>query len=56
MVHKIKYFEVDESSGGIYLQDLVNEFLEKKGDNIISIHPLLGKILIVHYTEDQHIK
>ena len=52
MIHKIKYFEVEGSSGGIYLEDMVNEFLAKKRDNVISIHPLMGKMLIVHYTED----
>ncbi len=52
MVHKIKYFEVEGLSGGIYLEDMVNEFLATKKEKIISIHPLMGKMLIVHYIED----
>jgi len=32
MVHKIKYFEADELKEGIYLQDVVNDFLAEKGE------------------------
>jgi len=45
MIHKIQYFEV------VFLQDVVNEFLADKGENIIAVHPVMGKSLLVHYKE-----
>ncbi len=51
MVHKIKYFEADELKEGIYLQDVVNDFLAEKGEKIIAVHPIMEKTLLVHYTE-----
>ncbi len=51
VVHKIKYFEAEKLSQGVFLQDAVNEFLAEKGENIISIHPVMGNTLIVHYKE-----
>jgi hypothetical protein len=51
MVHKIKYFEADKLEEGVYLQDVVNEFLAEKGENIIAVHPVMGKSLLVHYKE-----
>jgi len=29
----------------------VNEFLAEKGENIIAVHPVMGKSLLVHYKE-----
>jgi hypothetical protein len=52
MVHKIKYFEADKLEAGVFLQDIVNEFLAEKGDNIIAVHPVMEKTLLVHYKED----
>ena len=51
MVHKIQYFEAEKLEEGVFLQDVVNKFLEEKGDRVISIHPVMDKTLIVHYTE-----
>jgi hypothetical protein len=51
MVHKIKYFEADKLEDGIYLQDVVNDFLAEKGEKIIAVHPIMEKTLLVHYTE-----
>lgn len=51
MVHKIKYFEADKLKPGIFLQDVVNEFLVEKDEKIIAIHPVMEKTLLVHYTE-----
>jgi hypothetical protein len=51
MVHKIKYFEADKLKPGIFLQDVVNEFLAEKDEKIIAIHPVMEKTLLVHYTE-----
>lgn len=52
MVHKIKYFEADKLESGVFLQDIVNEFLAEKGDSIIAVHPVMEKTLLVHYKED----
>ena len=51
MVHKIKYFEAAKLESGIFLQDVVNEFLAQKGDKIIAVHPVMGDTLLVHYEE-----
>ncbi|MCV0392071.1 MAG: hypothetical protein K5790_02125 [Nitrosopumilus sp.] len=51
MIHKIRYFETKQLSQGVYLQDVVNDFLAEKGDNIIAVHPVMDNTLIVHYTE-----
>jgi len=51
MVHKIKYFEADKLQSGIYLQDVVNDFLAEKGDKIIAVHPIMDKTLLVHYED-----
>ncbi|MCV0372639.1 MAG: hypothetical protein K5793_03700 [Nitrosarchaeum sp.] len=51
MVHKIKYFEADKLQSGIYLQDVVNDFLAEKGDKIIAVHPIMDKTLLVHYKD-----
>jgi len=51
MVHKIQYFDVEQIPQGEYLQDVVNDFLAKKGENVIAVHPVLGKSLLVHYKE-----
>ena len=52
MIHKIQYFEADKLPQGIYLQDVVNEFLVEKGENIVAIHPVMGKSLLVHYKDE----
>ncbi|MGQ0606791.1 MAG: hypothetical protein ACT4OD_07600 [Candidatus Nitrosotenuis sp.] len=52
MIHKIKYFEADKLQPGVFLQDVVNEFLSEKGEKIIAVHPVMEKTLLVHYTED----
>jgi hypothetical protein len=49
MIHKIQYFEIEQIPQGKYL--LVNDFLAEKGENIISVHPVLGKFLLNHYKE-----
>lgn len=51
MIHKIRYFEAEKLSKGVFLQDTVNEFLAEKGENIIAIHPVMGNTLLVHYKE-----
>ncbi len=51
MIHKIQYFEAGKLSQGVFLQDAVNEFLAEKGENIISVHPVMGDTLLVHYKE-----
>ena len=51
MVHKIKYFEADKLKPGVFLQDVVNEFLAEKDEKIIAVHPVMEKTLLVHYTE-----
>ena len=51
MIHKIRYFEAEKLSQGVFLQDAVNEFLAEKGENIISVHPVMGDALLVHYKE-----
>ena len=51
MVHKIKYFEADKLKPGIFLQDVVNEFLAEKDKKIIAVHPVMEKTLLVHYVE-----
>lgn len=51
MIHKIQYFEAENLSQGVFLQDVVNEFLAEKGENIVSIHPVMKDTLLVHYKE-----
>ncbi len=51
MVHKIKYFDANELKPGIFLQDVVNDFLAEKNEKIIAVHPVMEKILLVHYQE-----
>ena len=51
MVHKIKYFEADKLEPGVFLQDVVNEFLAQKGDKIIEVHPVMENTLLVHYQD-----
>lgn len=51
MIHKIRYFESKHLSEGVYLQDVVNDFLSTKGDNIIAVLPIMESALLVHYTE-----
>ena len=51
MIHKIQYFEAEQVEQGKYLQDVVNDFLAEKGENVIAIHPVLGNSLLVHYKE-----
>lgn len=52
MIHKIKYFEADVLEPGVFLQDVVNDFLAEKGDKIVAVHPVMEKTLLVHYTEE----
>ncbi|MEM3008092.1 MAG: hypothetical protein QXW37_00095 [Candidatus Nitrosotenuis sp.] len=52
MLHKIKYFEADKLQAGVFLEDVVNEFLAEKGEKIIAVHPVMEKTLLVHYAED----
>ena len=52
MVHKIKYFETDKLESGVFLQDVVNDFLAEKGEKIIAIHPVMEKTLLVHYKDE----
>lgn len=52
MVHKIQYFEADKLAAGVFLQDVVNDFLAQKGDKIVAVHPVMEKTLLVHYIED----
>ena len=51
MVHKIKYFEADKLQPGVFLQDVVNDFLAEKDEKIIAVHPVMGNTLLVHYKE-----
>jgi len=51
MIHKIRYFETKNLSQGVYLQDVVNDFLSKKGDNIVAVMPIMENSLLVHYKE-----
>lgn len=51
MIHKIRYFESKHLSQGVYLQDIVNEFLSQKGENIIAVLPVMENALLVHYKE-----
>ncbi|QLH05039.1 hypothetical protein C5F49_06700 [Nitrosopumilus oxyclinae] len=51
MVHKIKYFDANELKAGVFLQDVVNDFLAEKKDKIIAVHPVMEKTLLVHYQE-----
>ena len=51
MVQKIRYFESKNLSQGVYLQDVVNDFLAEKGDNVIAVLPVMEDTLLVHYTE-----
>ncbi|MBT8173180.1 MAG: hypothetical protein HKP26_00425 [Nitrosopumilus sp.] len=51
MVHKIRYFESKQLSEGVFLQDVVNDFLSKKGDSIIAVLPVMDNALLVHYAE-----
>lgn len=52
MIHKIKYFEAAALEPGVFLQDVVNDFLAEKGDKVIAVHPVMEKTLLVHYTEE----
>ncbi|MBA4438199.1 MAG: hypothetical protein H2B06_05085 [Nitrosopumilaceae archaeon] len=51
MIHKIRYFETKTLSEGVYLQDVVNNFLAEKGENIVAVMPVMGNSLLVHYKE-----
>jgi hypothetical protein len=51
MIHKIRYFETKNLSQGVYLQDVVNDFLSEKGDNIVAVMPIMENSLLVHYKE-----
>jgi hypothetical protein len=51
MIHKIRYFESKNLSQGVYLQDIVNDFLAEKGENIIAVMPVMENTLLVHYKE-----
>lgn len=51
MIHKIRYFETKTLSEGVYLQDVVNDFLAEKGENIIAVMPVMENSLLVHYKE-----
>ena len=51
MIHKIRYFETKTLSEGVYLQDVVNDFLAEKGENIIAVMPVMTNSLLVHYKE-----
>ncbi|WP_177318915.1 hypothetical protein [Candidatus Nitrosotenuis cloacae] len=52
MIHKIKYFEAAALKPGVFLQDVVNDFLAEKGDKVVAVHPVMEKTLLVHYTEE----
>jgi len=52
MIHKIQYFEAEKLPQGTYLQDVVNKFLAEKGDNVVAIHPVMGKSLLVHFKDE----
>ncbi len=51
MKHKIRYFETKHIPEGVFLQDVVNDFLAQKGDSIISVMPVMENGLLVHYRE-----
>ncbi len=51
MIHKIQYFEAEQLTQDVFLQDVVNKFLAEKGENIIAVHPVMEKSLLVHYKE-----
>lgn len=51
MVHKIQYFEAAQLAPGVFLQDVVNEFLAEKGDKIVAVHPVMGETILVHYKD-----
>ena len=51
MVPKIKYFEADKLKPGVFLQDVVNEFLAEKDEKIIAVNPVMEKTLLVHYVK-----
>jgi hypothetical protein len=52
MIHKIKYFEAAKLQSGVFLEDVVNDFLAEKGERIIAVHPVMEKTLLVHYLDD----
>ncbi len=52
MVHKIKYFETNKLESGVFLQNVVNDFLAEKGEKIIAVHPVMEKTLLVHYKDE----
>jgi len=52
MIHKIQYFEAEKLPQGTYLQDVVNKFLAEKGENVVAIHPVMGKSLLVHFKDE----
>lgn len=52
MIHKIKYFEAAKLQPGVFLEDVVNDFLAEKGEKVIAVHPVMEKTLLVHYTDD----
>ena len=47
----IKYFDANELKPGVFLQDVVNDFLAEKDEKIIAVHPVMEKTLLVHYQE-----
>ena len=51
MIHKIRYFESKELAAGVYLQDVVNDFLAEKGEHIVAVLPVMDDTLLVHYKE-----
>ncbi|MGD2106003.1 MAG: hypothetical protein PVH93_00180 [Nitrosopumilaceae archaeon] len=51
MIHKIQYFEAEQIPQGKYLQEVVNDFLAQKGENIVAVLPVSPKSLLVHYKE-----
>ena len=51
MVHKIKYFDANELKPGVFLQDVVNDFLAEKDEKIIAVNPVMEQTLLVHYQE-----
>jgi hypothetical protein len=52
MVHKIQYFEADKLQPGVFLQDVVNDFLAEKGENVVAVYPVMEKALLVHYKDE----
>lgn len=51
IIHKVRYFETRALPSGVYLQDVVNDFLAEKGENVIAIMPVMNEALLVHYKE-----